>query len=71
MGKLPFGILQAAKRQKKPVYLMVGKVEDLTELSNAGIEKIIAITPDRMPLSQAMKKDVAIKNIVKAVDQLL
>ncbi len=71
MGKLPFGILQAAKRQKKPVHLMAGKVDDLTELSNAGFEKIVAITPDGMPLSQAMRKDIAIKNIVKAVDQLL
>lgn len=71
MGKLPFGILQAGKRQKKPVYLMAGNVEDLSELSNAGFEKIIAITPDGMPLSQAMEKDVAIKNIVKAVGQLL
>ena len=71
MGKLPFGILQVGKRQKKPVYLMAGNVENLSELSNAGFEKIIAITPNGMPLSQAMKKDVAIKNIVKAVDQLL
>ena len=50
---------------------MAGNVEDLSELSNAGFEKIIAITPDGMPLSQAMEKDVAIKNIVKAVGQLL
>lgn len=71
MGKLPFGILQAAKRQRKPAYLMAGKVEDISELSNAGFEKIIAITPESMPLSQAMRKDVAIKNIVKAVDQLI
>src|SRR5574344_1472619 len=71
MGKLPFGILQAAKRQRKPAYLMAGKVEDISELSNAGFEKIIAITPESMPLSQAITKDVAIKNIVKAVDQLI
>ena len=63
--------MQAGKRQKKPVYLMAGNVEDLSELSNAGFEKIIAITPDGMPLSQAMEKDVAIKNIVKAVGLLL
>ena len=71
MGKLPFGILQAAKHQNKPVYLIAGKVENTHELLNAGYAKIVAVTPEGMPLTQAMRKDMAVNNIIKSVAQLI
>ena len=41
------------------------------ELSDMGFHRMIQVTPEDMPLEEAMKKDVAGKNIEEAVSRLL
>ena len=43
MGKLPFGVLVAARKQHIPVVLMAGEVQELADLQRAGFYKLINI----------------------------
>lgn len=43
MGKLPYGVLSAARRLHIPVVLMAGEVQDSTDLQRAGFSKLINI----------------------------
>lgn len=63
MGKIPYHILQAGLKKGIPVIALTGKAEDKEELINAGFKGIYTITPDSMPLAEAMKPEVAQKNI--------
>ena len=63
MGKIPYHILQAGLKKGIPVIALTGKTEDKEELINAGFKAIYTITPDSMPLAEAMKPEVAQKNI--------
>ena len=63
MGKVPAGILQCARRQNLPVALMAGAIADVDVLKSAGFYSTYAVTPTEMPLSEAMKADIAKKNI--------
>ena len=71
MGKLPFGILQSAKRHQVPVALIAGRIGDRQQLFDAGFAHVECINPPGLPLEEAMKPEVARQNIKITVQRLL
>ena len=69
MGKLPMRILQRAK-ETAPVWLVSGGVSDEEALLAAGFDRVIAVTPDDMPLEEAMKPEVARKLLSQIGDNI-
>jgi glycerate kinase len=69
MGKLPMGILQHSG--DTPVYLIAGRIADKDNLLNAGFARLECINPDGISLDEAMRKEVATRNIIKTVSRLL
>ena len=61
MGKMPQKILERAKNANGaiPVWLISGGVSDKEALLAAGFDKVIAVTPEDMPLEEAMKPETA------------
>ena len=49
------------------VWLVSGGVSDRLAMQNAGFDRVIQVTPDNMPLEEAMKPDVARNNILKVI----
>ena len=49
------------------VWLVSGGVSDRQVMLDAGFDRVIQVTPDSMPLEEAMKPDVARNNIIKAI----
>lgn len=68
MGKLPMGILQHAGNS--PVCLIAGRVSDREELLKAGFAQVECINPTGITLEEAMRKEVAIKNIRETVSRI-
>ena len=68
MGKLPMGILQHAGNA--PVCLIAGRVSDREELLKAGFAQVECINPAGITLEEAMRKEVAIKNIRETVSRI-
>ena len=71
MGKLPFGILQSAKRHQVPVALIAGRIGDRQQLLDAGFAHVECINPPGLPLEEAMKPAVAQQNIKSTIQRLL
>lgn len=71
MGKLPERVLNVAQRHSKPVWLVCGSVADQAELLAAGFSKVCAVSPSAMPLSEALKPDVATQNLTNWARQTL
>lgn len=84
LGKVPFGILKAAKaahkaannahdeKKKKPaLWLIAGRVQDQELLTEAGFDFVKSINPPNITLDQAMKKENAIANIKNTIQQLM
>ena len=69
MGKLPMGILLHSG--DTPVYLIAGQIIDKNELLKAGFARLECINPDGISLDEAMRKEVAKRNIIKTVSRLL
>ncbi len=71
-GKVPFGVLQATKRQAPeiPVVLLAGKVENREELMAAGFDAVIQVTPEESLRNNYLDKSVARENIRRAVQDL-
>ena len=67
MGKLPFGILQRARKQNVPVMLIAGRIADEQQLLDAGFSRVTCINPPGIPLEIAMQPDTAKENIRKTV----
>ena len=67
MGKLPFGILQRARKQNVPVMLIAGRIADEQLLLDAGFSHVACINPPGIPLDIAMQPDTAKENIRKTV----
>ena len=63
MGKLPMRILEHSKRSGVPVWLVSGGVDDEEEMMAAGFSHVVAVTPKDMELSEAMRKEVAKRNV--------
>ena len=49
------------------VWLVSGGVSDRQAMLDAGFDRVIQVTPEEMPLEEAMKPDVARNNIIKAI----
>lgn len=71
MGKLPQIVLSEARgcQPPVPVYLFAGRVADCEQLLAAGFADVRAITPTEQSLDEAMRKDVARRNLSAAVAQ--
>lgn len=63
MGKLPQRILMRGQQTGVPVGLVAGSVSDMELLLKAGFAFVESITPDGMPLKEAVKKEVASRNL--------
>ena len=71
-GKTPYGVAQHASRLGIPVLVLGGKVDlDKVQAHDAGFMYVLQITPPDMPLSEAMKKEVAADNVYKNVSMWL
>jgi len=71
MGKLPFGILQRAKRKGIPTILIAGQVCDKEQLLCEGFSRAECIHPQALPLEEAMKPETAKTNIKQTLALLL
>ena len=69
MGKLPMGILRQAG--SVPVCLIAGRISDRDALLQAGFADAVCINPPNLPLSEAMRKEVAQRNIARTAYQTL
>ena len=67
MGKLPMGILEQAG--PTPVVLIAGRISDCEELMEAGFAQVKCINPPGISLEEAMRKEVAQRNIRKILAQ--
>ena len=68
MGKLPMGILQ--RSAGVPVCLIAGRIKNQEELLRAGFAQVACINPDGITLEEAMRKEVAKRNISDTVSRL-
>ena len=69
MGKLPMGILKHSS--EVPVGLIAGRITDKEELLKAGFAHVECINPKGIPLEEAMRKEVAKKNIGDTVRRII
>ena len=67
MGKLPYGILQRAKKCGVPVILIAGRIADEQQLLAAGFTHVVCINPPGFPLKIAMQPETAKENIRRTV----
>jgi len=61
MGKLPMGILKQSG--DVPVCLIAGRISDREDLLKAGFTHVACINPKGITLEEAMRKEVATRNI--------
>ena len=71
MGKLPERVLKCGKESGVPVGLVAGVVEDKEVLLSAGFSFVESITPEGMPLEEAIKKEVAFSNLRRFAASLI
>lgn len=69
MGKLPMGILKQSGNV--PVCLIAGRISDKQEILNAGFAHVECINPEGITLEEAMRKEVAMQNIIDAVRKII
>lgn len=69
MGKLPMGILKQSGNV--PVCLIAGRISDKQELLNAGFAHVDEINPEGISLEEAMRKEVAQRNICDTVRRII
>ena len=70
MGKTPSGILQMAKSQGIPCVAIGGAIEKCKELEQGGFAIMLSVSPEDMPLAQAMQREVAMANVERAAEQI-
>lgn len=70
-GKVPAGVLKRAKKANIPVMLIAGKVEDKACLQQMGFSRIVKISPDNLPLEEAMRPEVTRENTQRAIGREL
>ena len=70
MGKMPQKILERAKNANAnlPVWLISGGISDKEALLAAGFDKVIAVTPEDMPLDEAVKPEIA-KELLRKIGE--
>ena len=69
MGKLPMGILKQSGNV--PVCLIAGRISDKQEILNAGFAHVECINPEGITLEEAMRKEVAMQNIIDTVRKII
>ena len=70
MGKLPFGILQRARKQNVPVMLIAGQIADEQQLLAAGFSRIACINPPDLPLEVALQPSTAREGIRRTISAI-
>lgn len=68
MGKLPERVMRRAQAQHVPVWLVAGKASDTESLLNTGFSRVESLTPDGMPLAEAIRPEVTRENIRRWVE---
>ena len=71
MGKVPAGVLKYGLSQHIPVCLMAGAVENVETLCAGGFSGVYAVTPEEMPLAEAMQPEIAKRNIRSAAETII
>lgn len=70
MGKAPSGVLRAATEQGIPTVAIGGGVEWCEELRESGFCAIEVVTPEGMPLAEAMRPEVAKENVRQTAERI-
>ncbi|MDR1056049.1 MAG: glycerate kinase [Prevotellaceae bacterium] len=70
MGKVPFGILEEAKKQNIPVVVIAGSMEDTAVLNEAGFKAIFSITPGPVSLEEITMPNTAKANVFRLSSQI-
>lgn len=68
MGKLPMGILRQSG--DRPVWLIAGRISDGCDLLAAGFARVECINPDGISPEEALRKEVAARNISDTVRRM-
>ena len=63
MGKLPERVMRRAQAHHVPTWLVAGQVRDAEPLLQAGFSRVDSLTPEDMPLEEAIRPEVARDNI--------
>ena len=71
MGKLPYGILQRAKKCGVPVILIAGRIAEEQLLLDAGFSRVVCINPPDISQEIAMQPAIAKGNIKTCVIKLV
>lgn len=69
-GKAPMGVLMRGQKMAIPVVVVGGSVEWSEELQSVGFERIVAATPEGMPLAEALKPKTAKANLRRVGEML-
>ena len=67
-GKVALGVLHRSKGI--PVILLSGRIEDVDALAAAGFSRLIQVSPDALPLAEAMNPSAAKANLRKAAENI-
>lgn len=70
MGKLPYILMKYALKANVPTCLIAGRIKDKDKLLAAGFYQVECINPPNISMENALKKDVALKNIMKTAHKL-
>ena len=70
-GKAPAGVLAHARKQGIPVALVSGAILPCPELDSLGFTVMRAVSPEDMPLEEAMRPSTARKNIQKTIKSII
>lgn len=71
MGKAPAGVADIAKKYQKPVLAFSGSVSaDASACNNAGINAFFPILQNVVSLEEAMKTEVAMRNMASTTEQV-
>lgn len=72
-GKAPLGVSRLAKKYNKKVIVLAGSIEEDMNMSKAykeGVTASFCIHPTILPLDEAMKKEVTLKNMERTIEQI-
>lgn len=68
MGKLPYKVLRHCRKVSRArVLLLCGSCGDRNMLLEAGFDQVLEITPEGMPLAEALRSETAKANIIRAI----
>ena len=70
-GKTPFGIMKRARKQGIPTVAIGGAVMLGDDDDMSGFDMVIPVTPEGMPLEEAMKTETASANVRETVKKIM